>query len=242
MPSTLSVPRGQTQKNVNKTVLGYLFNKFSKSPPLKFIDLPAGEMEFLKCMKQLFPQHELHGADIADITPLPGIRLWQMDFNRDFTIPEEEKFDVITSISGVMMFNHTQGFIENCTRRLKQGGTFVLTNDNSATIIDRLSFLLLGRYRMFKAVYEDDELVTEIIPIPELIRQLRKNGITIEGVQYTSLYPRDLLFLPLALLVYPLQLLYLARLNTGVPAKLKWQMYPFKHLFCKHYVIYGTKQ
>ncbi|HEX8327981.1 MAG TPA: methyltransferase domain-containing protein [Hymenobacter sp.] len=242
LPENLVVLRGQTQKNVNRTVLDLLVKRFSQNEPLQALDLPCGNMEFLSYLQTLFPNASLCGADIAPPrTNERNIPFVAMDLTREFPIPAQQQFDLVTSISGVMMFSNTLSFVRNCVARLKPGGTFVLTNDNSATILDRLAYLLLARHRMFRPVYDDSEEVTQNVPIQELIRLLRTNGITIEDVQYTSFYAKDILYLPFALLAYPFQLLYLLRLNTRLPDGLKWKMYPFRHFFGKHYIITGVK-
>lgn len=241
LPSHLTVLRGQTQKNVNQTVLTYFYNKFPEDITISFLDLPCGNLEFLKFVKALFPSAALTGADICTPEIPAGISFQQMDLTQDFTLPAEKKFEVVSSISGVMMFSNTLRFIKNCTSRLKSGGTFILTNDNNATIKDRLAYFFLGRYRIFNLVFEDNQLMTENVPIHELVRLMRTNGIHIDDINYTSRSSKDLLFLPFAVIVYLSQWFYLKTLKTHLPENLKWQMYPFKHLFCKHYIITGTK-
>lgn len=241
LPSNLSIPRGQTQIGVNYTVLDYLYNRFPENAKMSFLDLPCGNQEFLKNLKILFPFSEFTGADIQVPEATAEIDFQQMDLAKDFTFPAEKKFDVVSSISGVMMFSNTLSFIKNCSERIKNGGNFILTNDNNATIKDRLAYFFLGRFRIFNLVFEDEELMTENVPINELIRLMRTNGIEIENITYTSFYPVDLLFLPFALIVYAVQWLYLKRLKTRLPEKIVAQMYPFKHLLYRHYVITGTK-
>jgi SAM-dependent methyltransferase len=242
LPDNLVVQRAQTQKGVNLTVLTGLLHRFNPQAPIRVLDLPCGNMEFLSYLQTLFPNASLCGADIAPPRSNPqSIPFVAMDLTRDFPLPDQPQFDLVTSISGVMMFSNTLSFVRNCVARLKPGGTFILTNDNSATIIDRLAYLLLARHRMFRPVYDDSEEVTQNVPIQELIRLLRTHGITIEDVQYTSFYAKDIIYLPFALLAYPFQLLYLKRLHTRLPDGLKWKMYPFRHFFGKHYIITGVK-
>ncbi len=104
-----------------------------------------------------------------------------------------------------------------------------------------MAYLFLGRYRIFNLIFEDDQPMTENVPIHELIRLMRTNNITIENIEYTSLYKKDVLFLPFAIVAYLTQYLYLKRLKTHLPEALKWKMYPFKAMFCRHYIIYGKK-
>lgn len=242
LPADFVVVRGETQKDVNYTVLTAAINAFPKDAPIEVLDLPCGRLDFLNYVRTLFPVAKLTGADLMPPSVIhPTISFVKMDLTRDFTLPEHQKFDLITSISGIMMFSNTLSFIRNCTARLKPGGVFIITNDNSATIIDRLAYLVFGGYRLFRPIYDDTEELTENVPVQELCRLLRTNNIIIERIEYTSSYLKDLIYLPAALVIYPLQLLYLRRLKTSLPDALKKQMYPFKQLFCKHYVITGRK-
>lgn len=237
----IEVPRGQTQKQVNQIILSYLYNHYPAESAISVLDLPCGNLEFLKCVKKLFPSSNLTGADLHLPAIEDGIQFSQMDLTKEFTLPAEQKYSIVTSISGVMMFSNTLSFVTNCSERIKPSGTFILTNDNNATIRDRLAYFFLGRYRIFNLVFEDYQLMTENVPIHELVRLMRTQGITIDHIEYTSFYPVDVLLLPFALIAYVTQWLYLKTLKTQIPKALKWQMYPFKHLLCRHYIIRGTK-
>lgn len=241
IPTDITIERGETQTNVNKTVLEELLNRYNTSDSFELLDLPCGKLTFLKYVRTLFPSSTLSGADIMPASNTGDISFIQMDLSIDFHLPQNKQYDVITSISGVMMFGNTKNFIDNCIKHLKPGGTFIITNDNSSTIKDRISYLLLGRFRIFGQVFEDNETLTQLVLIQELTRLLRINNISIERIEYTSLYPKDLLFLPFALLVYPFQLLYLIIKKTSLPKKLIFVKYSFKQMFYRHYVIVGKK-
>ena len=240
----LSLPkieRGETQKGVNATVLQFIADRFPLDKTLKVLDLPCGSMLFLEYIKKLFPGSILKGADIYDVGQKPDVNFIKMDLTQDFLIPPEEKFDLITSISGVMMFGNTARFISNCTKFLAHGGTFIITNDNSATIVDKFFFLFLGRYRLFKPVFEDNETLIQNVSLQELCRLLKINGLVIETIKFTSIYLKDLIFLPFALLIYPVQLFYLYRYKPQIPRQVIKLMFPFRHYFCRHYIIVTKK-
>ena len=243
LPAHLSVERGETQKDVNTFVLKDLVKRTDATKSIKVMDLPCGTGSFLKYIHTLFPKAQLSGADIVLPTNTPeNTKRYQLDLTKDFDIDESEKFDLITSISGVMMFGNTQNFIENCSKRLNSGGLFVVTNDNASTIIDRLAFLFLGRHRQFPLVFEDNQGITQNIPIQELVRLLRANQFDIEKVEYTSFYKKDLIYLPLILLVAPLQYLYIKLLKTSIKKDVIDQMFGFKQYLHKHYIIYAVKK
>jgi SAM-dependent methyltransferase len=244
LPQELHIERAQTQLGVNRTVLQYLYNHFDEQRPLQAIDLPCGNGEFARYLQQLFPQAVITACDLfPPPTNDKGITYHRTDLTEDLPFQKQEgQYDLVTSISGIMMFGNTLRFIKNCTRLLKPGGTFVITNDNNATIKDRLSYLFLNRFRIFDAVFEDDTAMTSNVGINEVIRLLRTNGMEVQDIQYTSLYRKDLVLLPVAWIIYAVQWLYLKRLRTRLPEQLKWKMYPFRHLLRRHYIIYAIKQ
>lgn len=235
------VERGQTQKNVNITVMKTLLTYFNKKDKFKVLDVPCGDTGFLYNLKKLFPEAELTGADIETPPMIKEGRFFKADLTEDFLDLSTEKFDLITSISGVMMFGNTLRFISNCADKLSPGGTLVITNDNSSTILDRLYFLFFGRVRIFRPVYTSDEALTQNIPLQELIRIISVNGIEIESVKYTSFYKRDLMLLPIAILLYPIQWLHLQKYRTRETAALITMMYPFKQFLFRHYIIVARK-
>lgn len=241
LPANLQVERAQTQVDVNKTVLNYLAQKFLQNASLKTLDLPSGDMEFAGYVKAIFPNAEVTAVDIMPKLPKQGINFLQMDISRPLTIPEGEQFDLVTSVSGIMMFSNTKLFIENVISRLKKGGTFVVTNDNSATLKDKLTYLLYGSTRMFPPVFNDKEWVTENVPVQELVRLLRTNGMVIKDIVYTSDNSKDFFIKPLAAFVYAIQKNYLKKFKNDLPEALIKKMYPYKHLFARHYIIITEK-
>lgn len=238
----LQVERGETQKGVNEKVLQLVTDKFPKKDFFKALDLPCGSGLFLNYVKQLFPNAELTGADIREPGMVNLKNYVQMDLSKNFSLSPAERYDLITSVSGVMMFENTKSFISNCISQLKPNGTFIITNDNSATIIDKFFFLFLGRYRLFKPVFEDKETLTQNISLPELCRLLSIHGLEIETIMFTSTYIKDFIFFPLAVLIYPVQMLYMSRYKTTVSPRLINLMFPFKHYFCRHYIMVARRK
>lgn len=239
----IEILRGETQKNVNYETLKIIAEEFSENSSMRVLDLPCGQRLLLHYIQMLFPKATLLGIDIVKPDYFDEIGFLNMDVSKEFwLLPQEEKFDLVTSVSGIMMFGNTASFIANCAARVQQKGVFIVTNDNSSTIMDRLAFLFLGRYRIFKQLTEDCEQLTQNVSIQELCRLLRTNGFSIEKIKYTSFYTKDIVYLPIACLVYPFQWLYTRLHKTGIPSKLKWEMLSFKQYFCKHYIVVARKE
>jgi 2-polyprenyl-3-methyl-5-hydroxy-6-metoxy-1,4-benzoquinol methylase len=242
IPANLDILRGQTQKGVNKIILEELLNRFNDRSKIKTLDLPCGNLEFLNYVHALFPNWELEGFDLFAPASKNNVKFTQMDISKDFSISKEERFDLITCISGIMMFGNTENFLVNCTNRLNPNGTIIITNDNPATIKDRLAYLFLGRFRIFDQIFNDNDTLTQLVLIQDLSRILRKNNIEIEKIIYTSFYAKDFLFLPIALMIYPFQMLYLLGRKSNLSLAVKLSKYNFKQLFGRHYIVIGKKK
>ena len=235
----LEIPRGNTQKNVNRDILLYLLSAFETSSAFRVLDLPSGELEFLRLLRAVYPRASLTGGDLLHVEPPASINFRQTDATQPFDFGGN--FDLVTSISGIMMFGNTQLFLENCCRQLASEGLIIISNDSCFTIRDRLSYLFFGRFRRFKLLIENSEGLTQYIPLQEVCRQLKRNGVEVKDIVYTSFYPEDMLFLPFAFLLFPFQWLHLWRARSTISRSLRFRMFPFRSLLCRHYFVVGQK-
>ncbi len=233
------VETGYTQRGVNKAIFSYLLN--NKIEPKSILDMPCGEGHFLKSFKQFFPKCEIHGQDLYT-NPLPEIRdCFAKKDVKDWSLYENKKFDGIFSISGVMVHDNIEGFIKSSYDHLEQNGFLLITNDNILTIRDRISFLLLGRFRRFKNIFSENEGNWNLLKIQSLHMLLRRSKFKIESIQYTSIYPEDYLLLPIALILLPLHLLYLWSLKSDMPFKDRYAKFPLSAFLSRHYIIVARK-
>ncbi|GAA4353535.1 hypothetical protein GCM10023185_14260 [Hymenobacter saemangeumensis] len=242
-PDYENVPRGNTQKHVNREVLRYLLERSGLSSQSRVLDLSCGDGELLTLLRRYWPQATLVGSDIRSTAPaVPGLYYQQADLSQPFEIaPGAGAFDLVTSVSGVMMFGNTRTFIASSARHVRPGGQLLVTNDNILTMRDRVSYLFTGRVRRFKLLFEADEKITQLVQHQELKRLLEIHGLEVKEVFYTSFYTEDLLYLPLALLIYPFQWLSTRRLKNSTPQALRQQLFGFKSLLCRHYVMIAHK-
>ena len=238
MKASNTVERGNTQKGVNTAVYNYLDQQEFAS----LLDIPCGQGEFLRHIRSHRPKVKLAGIDLF-ATPHPEIQdvFIRGDAREGFRSLGNQKFDVITSISGVMCFDNVSGFFKNCSGHLNQNGVLIITNDNIQTIRDRLSFLFLGRLKRFKLLYSANEGNWNVVLIQGLWKQFKLNGFKIEKVEYVSLYLEDIVFAPLALMIYPIWLLNLLFTKAEMPIKERLALFSIKALIYRHYIIYGRK-
>ncbi|RZK47087.1 MAG: methyltransferase domain-containing protein, partial [Hymenobacter sp.] len=206
------VPRGNTQKHVNRDVLAYLLVHEAARlgrPGLRWLDAPCGAGEFLTQVRQFFPLADLSGTDVRPAAPVlpagPPVHYQPADLSRAVPFAGSAPFEVLTSISGIMCFANTASFIGQCAERLAPGGLLLVSNDNCLTVRDRLSYLFSGRVRRFRLLFEPDEGNFQLVQHQELKRLFDVSGVQLKRVEYTAFYTEDLLYLPLALLLWPWQ-------------------------------------
>ena len=239
------IPRGNTQKSVYHDVLTYLTQQplLDLAKPLRWLDAPCGEGEFLDQVVRFFPAADRWGTDRRPAPPpgLPAAHYASADLSREFPFGGEAPFDLITSISGIMCFANTAQFVANCAGRLRPGGLLIITNDNCLTVRDRLSYLFTGRLRRFRLLFEPDEGNFQLVQQQELKRLFDVHGLRLRRVFYTARYTEDLLYLPLALALWPLQWLRLRRLRSSTTPDLSRQLFGFRSLLDRHYVFVGEK-
>ncbi len=243
MESLNQIEKGNTQIGVNAAVILFLLEEKKGGAPVdSLFDIPCGEGQFLRAVKKFFPDLKVRGQDLYT-TPHPEIQSAIIKADaKDFSHLHGEKFDVITSISGVMVFDDVSGLFQRCSAHLNPGGILVVTNDNILTLRDRFSFLLFGRLRRFKLLYSPTEGNWNVVLIQGLWKQFISNNFVIEKVEYTSLRLEDYLLMPFALIIYPLQVLYLLLSKGEMSLHDRFRLFSFKSLVARHYVIFGRKK
>ena len=235
---------GNTAIGVNQAIINFLLSlgALQVSNLKRALDLPCGEGKFMMGLKATFPNVEILGKDlyakpIAEAKPYflqQGVDQWAAHSG--------QKFDLITCISGVMVFDNLVPFFQQCSSHLNSNGIFIVTNDNVMTLRDRLSWLLWGRMRRFKKFYDLNEGNWNLVLIQALVRFYLLNDFEIKKIEYVSTRWEDWLLAPVALLLYPLQLLTLRKGPAEISWSMRLQMYSWKSLFARHYIIYGVKK
>ncbi len=242
-PSLLdSVPRGATARGVNRAVLAYLLKNRPATASFSVLDIPCGQGEFLTALQSFFPKADARACDLTVPVGSDAARFAAVDASRSFKVFGGQTFDYVISISGVMEFDNTLQFFESCANHLQDGGTFIVTNDSLLTLRDRVEYLLFGKFRQYSAFMVANEPTWKILPVQNLLRALHDAGFTVVDLSYVSMKTKDWLWLPLAVLIYPLQRLYLQFKRSGMPLPQRLQMHPFKSLFYRHYVVVCEKR
>lgn len=236
------IPRGNTSRGVHQAIIEYLLQAENTFDTKAMLDIPCGEGSFLSSLRLFFPNALLRGCDLQKPKNVAEEEFSQINANHPFTVFPEIKFDCIFSISGVMEFDNTLQFFTQCHNHLRDNGLFFVTNDNVAGIRDRLSYVWFGKPKQYSLFVTQDQPTWKIIPLSNMIRILQDAGFCIREIRYVSLLWKDWLALPLALLIYPLQLLHMQNTSTSIATTLRHKMYPLRALLSRHYIIVCKKE
>lgn len=231
------IPRGNTCSGVNRTIIEYLLASERDFPGKNFLDIPCGAGDFLKAVRDFFPGSKTVGADINPPSKDFPHEFVRIDARDGVRIGAERKFDVITSISGVMEFDNTLFFFKQLKEYLNEKGFLVVTNDNLLSVRDRLLYVLFGRVKQYRLFIGNDEPTWKMIPLQNLLRILTEAGFERIEIKYVPVKPAEWLWLPAAVLIYIFQFLYLQLAETKVPTAEKHTLYPFSSLLSRHYVL-----
>jgi hypothetical protein len=240
----IKIADGNTAVGVNQRIIDFLLSREQLTPGFlnKALDLPCGEGKFMVGLKDCFPGVQVQGKDLYS-TPIPEAKPFFFRAGVDrWETHQPGEFDLITCISGVMVFDDLDRFFNSCSSHLKDDGWLIVTNDNVMTLRDRLSWLLWGRLRRFKKFYDLHEGNWNVVLIQALVRLLQRNNLTIEKIEYVNARWEDWIFAPLAVVLYPLQLWTLRKAPPSIPMNLRRQMFSWQSFFARHYVIYAQKR
>jgi 2-polyprenyl-3-methyl-5-hydroxy-6-metoxy-1,4-benzoquinol methylase len=235
------IPRGNTARGVNRAIIEYLQDSGKPRDGQAMLDIPCGRGSLVSTLRDFFPKALVKGCDVGMPASLSADDFALVDASRPFRVFAQTKFDVLLSVSGVMEFDNTLQFFEQCKNHLKDGGTFVVTNDNVVSLRDRLSYFWLGKVRPYHMFAARGQPTWKVIPIYNLVRLLQDAGFKINEIRYASVRAKDYLMLPLALLVYPVQFIYMQFAKHRMPVALRHAMYPFSSLLYRHYLVVCEK-
>lgn len=240
---SLPIPHGNTQPQVNGELIVELSLYLDGKESPQLLDLPCGDASFLEYLSLRFPESRCYGVEIERMPvheERKNIHLVYTDLSKPFEL--HEKFDAITSVSGVMEFENTSLFLENCYEHLKPNGLLLLTNDNISTLRDRYSFFLFGKFRRFALNLWPGFATYKAISVQELYKMVKERGFEIERVVYTAARIEDWFLLPIALLIYPFQAMYFLREKSPMPRKIRFALFPLRALLCRHYFFVAKKR
>ncbi len=235
----LLIPRGSTQKNVNKVVFDSISGKLDQARLL--IDAPCGSGEFAHFLGENFSGLKVIGVDLFTDPKNKKFEFQKAGAHEVISRQAPESVDIVTCISGVMCFDGVPQLIAAAYKALKANGVLVITNDNIMSVRDRLNFLFFGHFKRFKLLYAKNEGNWNVVLPQALVSQLQSHGFRKWQMKYTAIYNEDFFFLPLAFVIYPVFLLNLLLRKSDFSVSERLALFPFRMLISRHYVITAEK-
>jgi ubiquinone/menaquinone biosynthesis C-methylase UbiE len=235
------IPKANTQKGVTRQVFLFLQKYLQLNQNLKLIDVPCGEGHFSNFLMQQFPQLQIHGVDFYAKNPAPKFHFYALKAHDYFLKHSPQQIDAICCISGVMCFDGIPDLFSQFQSCLKPDGLVIITNDNIMTIRDRIHFVMFGSFKRFRLMFSEDQGNWNVLLPQALWMHLRRQNLEVLDVRYTSIYSEDWIFLPLALLLYPIFWLYMMTAKGPMPKTIRRKFFGFSSLLARHYVIVAQK-
>jgi SAM-dependent methyltransferase len=232
-----AIPRGDTCQGVNRAIIEYLLSETPHETDASFLDVPCGSGEFLAAVRELFPSSKTTGADIRRPSGVFPHQFLQADMAGEIPIDANEKFDVVTCISGVMEFDNTLNFFARLRRSIDEKGVLFVTNDNLLTARDRVLYLLFGRVGHYRLFIGSKEPSWKTLSLHNLLRILHDARFEASEIRYVPVRNANWLWLPIALPLYAFQYLYMRFGEPNLPLTEKTSRYPFLSILSRHYVI-----
>lgn len=236
------IPRGGTQVGVNAKIIGLI--RQSRLQFKTHLDIPCGDGTFINLLQEFFPGKSHTGIDIAKFKDHYHFNFTTMDASKDFNLGET--FDLITSISGIMVIGNAEQFIQCCAGHLNTGGLLIITNDNTVSLRDRLSYLFFGYLRRFKFMPLDGNYNN--VSHHVVLKPLLKEHFVVD-IEYTSVYKEDYLFVPLALPFFLIQRImhfFNYKNSKNLKEYLSWnvikKIFSFKSFYARHYIVIARKK
>ncbi len=240
-PTLDHIPRGNTSRGVHQAIIEYLLQSKDGFKGKAMLDIPCGDGTLLSSLRRYFPQAILRGSDLQKPHSLEPQDFRVIDANQPFTIFSNTSFDCIFSVSGVMEFDNTLQFFIQCRKHLKDNGCFIVTNDNVTGIRDRISYFWFGKPKQYPLFVTQSQPTWKVIPLSNMVRILQDAGFRIRQIRYVACRWKDWIALPLALLIYPIQFWHQEQVASALPNTLQQEMYPFRSLLSRHYIIICEK-
>ena len=232
----LDIPRGDTCPGVNRAIIELLISLERDFAGESFLDVPCGRGEFLDTIRRVFPDARTIGADKVRHQSFAH-EFFQFDAESGKGLDDIKDCSVVTCISGVMEFDNTLAFFRSLERLSGDNALIIVTNDNLLTVRDRLLYALFGRFGQYRSIPGRRGPTWKMIHLSNLERLLNDAGFRVKEVRYVIANWTTWLWLPLAVPLYLIQLLYFLAAERDIPFHATLRFFPFVSTLARHYLF-----
>ena len=178
----------------------------------RVLDIPCGEGAFVERIAAC--GLEVHAADCEDVIQAPHAIFKRADMNQRLPYADDQ-FDAVVSIDGIEHLEHPFGFIRECARILRAGGSLILSTPNISSLRSRWRWFVTGFHNKCKSplneLRQSPAHHLNMISFPQLRYMLHSSGFQITAVRANRVKAVSWLYAPWAPLAYGVTALEFAR-------------------------------
>lgn len=171
----------------------------------RILDIPCGEGAFVERVAAW--DIELHAADCEELLRTPRAVFAKADMNQRLPYADDQ-FDAVVSIDGIEHLEQPFGFVRECARVLRRGGSLVLSTPNVSSLRSRWRWLLTGFHNKCKSPLDETRPSPlhhlSMISFPRLRYMLCSSGFRITAIRTNRIKPISWLYAPWIPLAYGL--------------------------------------
>jgi SAM-dependent methyltransferase len=192
----------KARESIHRVVLDY----FSKQPPGKLLDAPAGYGHLSKHLSNM-GYTTICGEIEPEIFRAEGIECIYTDLNQNIDAPDSS-FDYTCCVDGLEHMTNPYRAVEEFARVLKTGGTGVFSVPNYSNIEKRFKYFLKGYLTKPKTVEDYRQAGSNLfnfhnspLTITVLNLMFEINGLRVEAILRDKKKTKQYLFFPVVLLL-----------------------------------------
>lgn len=229
--------RAMNGARMHRAVIEHLCREPAGTAEKCILNIRCGDLGLLRSLRESLPHADVRGCHSAAAPQTEPRNLVCVDPVGAFQEFTERRFDCILSVSESEKIEEMQQLLENCSAHLNDGGLLVMSNINLVAIRDQIFNVLFSRIWRWSMHTSPKTPASKIISLGDLMRMLSEAGFRVREVRYMASGLGDWLWLPFALLTYPMQLLCIRLTRNPMAVWQKRRMYPFGSLLCSHYLV-----
>jgi 2-polyprenyl-3-methyl-5-hydroxy-6-metoxy-1,4-benzoquinol methylase len=169
----------------------------------RVLDIPCGEGAFVARIANA--GLEVHAADCRDLVEVAGAVFHRADMNQRLPYADDQ-FDAVISIDGIEHLENPFGFVRECARILRPGGSLIVSTPNVSSLRSRWRWFLTGFHNKCKSPLNESAPSPShhvgMISFPRLRYMLHTNGFQITAVRSNRIKPVSWAYAPWIPLAY----------------------------------------
>ena len=161
----------------------------------RVLDIPCGEGAFVERISAL--GLEVHAADCEDLLQASGANFQRADMNQRLPYADGQ-FDAVVSIDGIEHLQQPFGFVRECARILRGGGSLIVSTPNISSLRSRWRWMLTGFHNKCKNPLNEERPSPldhlSMISFPQLRHMLHTSAFRLTSIRTNRIKPVSWLY------------------------------------------------